>query len=448
MYQSYKFNSCYTNKIKLIAIRKLALVYKHYYNKLSTNTISNFYKNYGSIPKFLPQIDFEIKELSESYKQACGRQVKGTISSWIANLKNKIKDKIMKSNLCKEDKKILCVINKYALWFKKEVVIKDKLVSQDLVKLCRKIFHHCRGNYPKLRNITMNLDIRQARILKSNNTFDYWIKFANLNYRKQIFLPIKSYNFFENKKGILKKCVQIIVKPDKIEYAFVKDMQFETQASIKNKIIGIDTGIVVPLSTSTGHQYGLSLYSKLKRLDEQIVKLSSMRRKNGFYKNSPKLDRLYSKAKSLLKNEIGRISNEFLKKERPEEIVLENNKDITKSINGFSKRMKRLIQNSGITRLRNILIEKSEKLGIISSKINQAFTSQECPKCHCIQKDNRLNQKTFKCIKCGFVRNADYVASINIRNRRSITAINIYTSYKQIRELIMAFYKPLLVLQT
>ena len=50
--------------------------------------------------------------------------------------------------------------------------------------------------------------------------------------------------------------------------------------------------------------------------------------KNGFYENSPALNKLYKKVQNLLKNEVGRITNAFLRNEKPEEIILEENKKI------------------------------------------------------------------------------------------------------------------------
>ena len=451
MIQTYKFSSSYTNKNKLDIIREVGKSYKFYYNKLIPHVLSKFYKNEGLIPKFLPQLN--LTDLSERYKQTCGKQVKSNLDSWRSNIKNRIKEKIIGSDLPGETKKILITINSSGAWFKKELEIKREPVSSELLKLSRKMFKHCRGSYPKLRNVTMNLDEKVASVEKPENGlgFDYWIKLATLEKRHPIYLPIKSYDYFENRLGLLKRQIQVIVRPDNIEYGFVKDVEFEKMEPGKNRIIGIDTGVKVPLSTSTGNQYGLSLYGRLRKIDDQIINCVQVRMKNGFYKKSPKLNGLYNRARNLLKNEIGRISNEFFKNEKPEEIVLENNKEVTEGLEKFSKQMKRLIKGSGITRLRDILIQKSEKNGVDAVKINQAYTSQECPVCHNIDKKNRKSQRIFKCIKCGFTRNADYVASINIRNRRSIARVDIYTSYKLIRGLIEAYYKnsgPCLVFQT
>ena len=446
MIQTYKFKSSYSNKAKLQAVRDIGRAYKKYYNKLIINTISNFYKNEGVTPKFLPRLNIE--KLSERYKQTCGKQVKSNLDSWLSNIKNRIRDKITASNLSEENKKILYSINKYGMWYKKEVLIKGEAVSQDLLKLSRNLFKHSRGDYPKLRNTAMNLDEKVASVEKSENSFDYWIKLATLEKGHPIYLPIKSYNYFENKIGVLKRQIQIIIRPDKIEYGFVKDVECKKKESIEGKIIGIDTGVKIPLTTSTGNQYGQSLYGQLRRIDDQIIRCVQVRMKNGFYKNSPKLKGLYNRARNLLKNEIGRISNEFFKNEKPEVLVLENNKEVTEGLEGFSRKMKRIIKKSGMGQLRDVLIEKSDRNGAEAVKVNQAYTSQECPACHSIDKKNRKSQKVFKCVNCGFTRNADYVASINIRNRRSITRVDIYTPYKLVRGLVEAFYSPLPVFQT
>jgi putative transposase len=41
-------------------------------------------------------------------------------------------------------------------------------------------------------------------------------------------------------------------------------------------------------------------------------------------------------------------------------------------------------------------------------------TSRTCPCCGHISKENRKTQKAFDCVDCGYVENADYVASLNI----------------------------------
>jgi IS605 OrfB family transposase len=49
-------------------------------------------------------------------------------------------------------------------------------------------------------------------------------------------------------------------------------------------------------------------------------------------------------------------------------------------------------------------------------EVEPAYTSQECPICHNVDKKNR-NGKHFKCTYCGYESDADYVAALNIKAR-------------------------------
>lgn len=57
---------------------------------------------------------------------------------------------------------------------------------------------------------------------------------------------------------------------------------------------------------------------------------------------------------------------------------------------------------------------KAKEKGINVVKISPKYTSQRCSKCGHIEKENRLEQKTFECKSCGFKTNADYNAAKNI----------------------------------
>ncbi|WP_050814137.1 zinc ribbon domain-containing protein [Clostridium sp. BNL1100] len=48
--------------------------------------------------------------------------------------------------------------------------------------------------------------------------------------------------------------------------------------------------------------------------------------------------------------------------------------------------------------------------------VNRHMTSQKCSLCGYIDKRNRINRKTFICLKCGNTMNADYNAAKNIAN--------------------------------
>lgn len=59
----------------------------------------------------------------------------------------------------------------------------------------------------------------------------------------------------------------------------------------------------------------------------------------------------------------------------------------------------------------------ARKYDISVSLVHSYYTSQTCPKCGCIDSENRKSQEEFECIKCGYKQNADLNASENIKQR-------------------------------
>lgn len=70
--------------------------------------------------------------------------------------------------------------------------------------------------------------------------------------------------------------------------------------------------------------------------------------------------------------------------------------------------------------LRQFVAYKAIKAGVPLVYIDPAYTSQECPICHCISKSNRPTRDDFCCTCCGFSGQADNVAALNIRARVAV----------------------------
>lgn len=80
--------------------------------------------------------------------------------------------------------------------------------------------------------------------------------------------------------------------------------------------------------------------------------------------------------------------------------------------------------------LKNVIKRIGNRENIMVSFVDPRYTSQICPCCGHISKENRKKQETFSCIKCGYTNNADVNAAINIRNRYTID---------ELRDILMAY---------
>ncbi|PSR33750.1 MAG: hypothetical protein C7B46_09130 [Sulfobacillus benefaciens] len=79
-----------------------------------------------------------------------------------------------------------------------------------------------------------------------------------------------------------------------------------------------------------------------------------------------------------------------------------------------------------VSRLRSSLRERAEFLsqagGSRLETVNAAYTSQECPQCGSIHKDNRQGDR-FHCPHCHYIAHADTVGAMNVERRYTDPAL-------------------------
>jgi len=82
--------------------------------------------------------------------------------------------------------------------------------------------------------------------------------------------------------------------------------------------------------------------------------------------------------------------------------------------------LNRSILVQGWFEFRRQLEYKSAWRGALVVAVPAQYTSQTCPCCGHVSKDNRQTQAKFACVKCGLEENADLIGAINIlaRGRR------------------------------
>lgn len=99
----------------------------------------------------------------------------------------------------------------------------------------------------------------------------------------------------------------------------------------------------------------------------------------------------------------------------------------------------RLVSALNLSSLKDEVRHIAQNYDMQLSIVHSAYTSQMCPECGNIDKNNRKNQEEFVCTCCGHADNADHNASINIRNRVSETVFrpllkqNVDGSFEPIR---------------
>ena len=227
----------------------------------------------------------------------------------------------------------------------------------------------------------------------------------------------------------------------------------------ESEILGLDVGITDLITLSNGSVYGANsaelfynlsdnlvnknrsrLFSYKQKLEKRIVieqdqskksileqKLRNLEENNlGFKKRSSKIGKYKSRIVSHINCEL----NKMVKEEDIQEIVREDLNWSSKKKNVSRKQRNRFATWSKGVLLERLSVKLAER-GIKETIVNPAYTSQVC--CKCNHLGNRKG-KEFKCLNCSISIDADFNASINIKERKFISEINIDTPYKEVKK--------------
>lgn len=191
--------------------------------------------------------------------------------------------------------------------------------------------------------------------------------------------------------------------------------------------VGIDLGVEKLVTLSNGKSY--DGVKPLKNNEKKLAKLQRVLSKkkkfsNNWKKQKQKITALHSYIANVRTNQLHKLSSDLVKNHTL--VVLEDlkTKNMTKSSKGsIDKPGKKVKQKSGLNKsildmgwhkFKTFLEYKSELYKTQVSFVNPKYTSQMCFECGYVDSENRKNQSTFKCVKCGHSDNADINAAKNI----------------------------------
>lgn len=181
---------------------------------------------------------------------------------------------------------------------------------------------------------------------------------------------------------------------------------------VGNNPVGVDIGEKNILVASNGFKRkGGEIKEKRRRYRKQRQTLQA----KGTSSAKRKLKQLSGKEERWVNTVLHQVSREFVDSLKGgDKVVLE---DLTGIRNGGKRRKKNRtdFHSWAFHKLAMMICYKCTELGIPIEHVNPAYTSQRCPRCETINRRNRKTQALFRCINCGFQHNADYIASVNLR---------------------------------
>ncbi len=194
-------------------------------------------------------------------------------------------------------------------------------------------------------------------------------------------------------------------------------------------MIGVDLGVKRLLTLSDGEfeePIDIGFYKdKIKRLQKRLAK--KVKFSNNWRKLKEEINHLHTKIANIRRDVLHKLSTTLSKSHVM--IVLENLqiKSMTKSAKGDMENPgRRVKQKSGLNRVildqgwglfKTFLEYKQLWTGGHVLYVDAKYTSQECPVCHHISKDNRQTQAEFECVECHHKEHADVVGAKNVLGR-------------------------------
>jgi putative transposase len=236
------------------------------------------------------------------------------------------------------------------------------------------------------------------------------------------------------------------------------------------KEVAVDKNFNRLIVTSIGNIYGEKMGEKVKNYTETLNKKNKQRNKIYAYerklrdetkKSEEKIKRDQAKADRIRKHNLGKKKynqnkfamradiesylnqsiNDFLRKEKPDRVILEDLTFQTKDKNKYPPQTNRQLK----TWMKGLLQERFEyKLvieGIGEAAINPAYTSQTCNRCkHLgVRRGSRFYCQNPFCKHYWIPEgvDADLNAALNILDRYYDSEISLYTPYRRVKEILL-----------
>ena len=241
----------------------------------------------------------------------------------------------------------------------------------------------------------------------------------------------KDYKFNLNKRtGQKQYLIQISFDEVKkeVKITLVRDIMKNVSDNYEGKqILGVDVNTkhnIFALSNHEIQEIDKKLVKKIVRKKKKLKKIQSQRDKL-------KLPKEYSKRQKRIQDKINKqveyLQNyacyQLLSTHENSILVMENlERNLKKCKINNTQYEEELNYNDLFSLLRiysikDTVIRMSGNYNINVVLVNPDFTSQMCPKCGHISKNNRKSQETFCCEKCNHKNNADINAAKNIKGR-------------------------------
>ncbi len=304
----------------------------------------------------------------------------------------------------------------------------------------------CEWKIPEVRVPSIQANANVVVVEKSeDSTFDYWLRISTLDKGNPLRVPVKLASY--HKQTIAGRTLNTSTTLHKrkgswwLTLSFDEDVPSQTASAAPK--VGVDVGIVHFITTSTDKEYG-SFHGKMARQHKRDrekrrrkAKLRACLEKKGV--PSKRLPSTSSATGQRLgrfvRQEINRAVNEMIEDHPHARFIYEE-------LNVASMRFKARAMNSylyasNLAHIPEHITWATAKRGMAGHTVKAAYSSQECPRCHYVDRANRPRQQTFCCVVCGYKEQADRKAAHTLADRWGDTELAACRDKKAVKALLL-----------
>lgn len=204
----------------------------------------------------------------------------------------------------------------------------------------------------------------------------------------------------------------------------------EDQKPVKGEPIGLDMGVIRPVTDSNGEVYNIPVSTKKEKKKLRKLARRVSRKKKGSKNRSKAQEKLNKAKKHIERRKNDKMHRTTMRLAKTHSLVAYEGlpiKNMTASAAGTKEEPgKNVAAKSGLNRailelgwgeLKRQLDYKCRWYGSHAVKVSPAYSSQECSECGHVSAENRKTQDSFRCIRCGYEANADHNAARVIKKR-------------------------------
>lgn len=253
------------------------------------------------------------------------------------------------------------------------------------------------GSAPRF-NGAMTLDAKFVTIEQGRGSFDTVIRLSCLAAGKRLALPTKATAML--RKWLAEPDAKLIQGCSLSAKALVVWVEIPDQPlKTVGDVLGIDIGMVKLIATSAGQQLGTAFKDirdrVVKHAAGSIAKRSAIRARDQYVRET-----------------VNQLPWATLRT-----IAIEDLKNLKK---GKSTRRGKAFRRAAAPWVYRQVIEviqqKAQQYRVRVVAVSPAYTSQTCPPCGHVSRDNR-KAENFECVNCGYRNDADTVGAINVLNK-------------------------------